>query len=121
MLDINKLIHAEHLAPCEADAFLANLDDWSETSARNAALSEQLELTEERLDALCWLREHHAACGPAANARSLLRAMEASFEHEGGRRYLYELFPRGPISQGCRLAGLPIPPGNTDPSFGTSH
>lgn len=121
MLDINKLIRAENLAPCEADAFLSDLEPWSEDTARLMAHTEGLELTEERLDALCWLRDHHAACGPATSARALSRAMEEAFRIEGGRRYLYELFPRGPISQGCRLAGLPIPPGNADPSFGSSH
>jgi tRNA 2-thiouridine synthesizing protein E len=121
MLDINKLLAAEAMAPCDADAFLSDLPEWNENLARDQAWSEGLDLSAERLEALCWLREHHAACGPAPNARSLLRAMEEAFQREGGRRYLYELFPRGPISQGSRLAGLPTPPGNADPSFGTSH
>jgi tRNA 2-thiouridine synthesizing protein E len=121
MQDINKMISAEGLTPCEAAAFLSDLEPWSEDWARRQAEAEGLELTEQHLDALCWLRDQHATCGPAPNARTLLRAMEDSFRFAGGRRYLYDLFPRGPISQGCRLAGLPIPSGNADPSFGSSH
>lgn len=121
MMDINKLIDAEDLPPCEAAARLSDLDPWSEEVARQIAADEQLDLDEARLDALSWLREHYMTCGPAPNARTLLRAMEEHFRLEGGRRHLFELFPRGPISQGCRLAGLPEPSGNIDPSFGTRH
>lgn len=121
MMDINKLIDAEALPPCEAAARLSDLDPWSEDAARRMAAEEQLDLNEERIDALCWLRNQYIHCGPAPNARSLLRAMEEHFHREGGRRHLFELFPRGPISQGCRLAGLPEPSGNIDPSFGTRH
>lgn len=120
-MDINKLIGAESLPPCEAAALAYDLDPWSEDIARRRAAEEQLDFNQERLDALCWLRDQYLTCGPAANARTLLRAMEEHYRPDGGRRYLYELFPLGPISQGCRLAGLPVPAGNLDPSFGTRH
>lgn len=121
MLDINKLVTAEHMAPCDADAFLQDLDTWNEDMARHAAGQEGLLLTEEHLDVICYLRDHFAECGPQDNARSLLRSMEEAYVEQGGRKYLYTLFPRGPVTQGCRLAGLPTPAGNFDPSFGTVH
>jgi tRNA 2-thiouridine synthesizing protein E len=34
-------------------------------------------------------------------------------------KYLYTLFPGGPIVQGCRLAGLKAPAGATDRGFGS--
>lgn len=121
MLDINKLVTAETLAPCEADAYLLDLDPWSEDQARAMAKQEGMELSETHLDIICYLRDHFAACGPAPNARSLLRNLEDTYRDQGGRKFLYELFPRGPVTQGCRLAGLPIPSGNADPSFGSVH
>lgn len=121
MLDINKLIAAESMAPCDADAFLSDLDTWNEDMARQAAREEGLELSDERMDVICYLRDHYAECGPEANARNLLHNMEEAYIEQGGRKYLYTLFPRGPVTQGCRLAGLPTPAGNADPSFGTTH
>jgi tRNA 2-thiouridine synthesizing protein E len=51
----------------------------------------------------------------------LTRDLERDFADAGGRRYLYQLFPRGPIAQACRLAGLPLPHGTISPSFGSVH
>jgi tRNA 2-thiouridine synthesizing protein E len=121
MLDINKLVMAETLAPCDADAYLNDLDTWNEDMALSLAEAEGIELSEEHLDVICTLRDHYAECGPANNARSVLRALEEVYRDQGGRKYLYRLFPRGPITQGCRLAGLPTPAGNADPSFGSVH
>jgi tRNA 2-thiouridine synthesizing protein E len=121
MMDINKLVAAESMAPCDAEAYLSDLTTWSEDLARHAARTEGLELSDEHLDVICYLREHFAECGPAANARALLRSMEEAYVERGGRKYLYTPFPRGPVTQGCRLAGLPAPAGNLDLSFGSVH
>lgn len=121
MQDINKLVQAEDMAPCEAEAFLQGLDLWTEDMARNMAREEGLALKEEHLDVLCFLRDNYMDCGPPPNARVLLRALEDAYVDQGGRRYLYGLFPGGPVTQGSRLAGLPTPPGSVDRSFGTAH
>lgn len=121
MLDINKLVTAENMAPCEADAYLNDLENWNEDQARKTARDEGLELTDAHMDVICYLRDHFAECGPEENARMLLRNLEEAYIEQGGRKYLYRLFPRGPVSQGCRFAGLPTPAGNADPSFGSVH
>jgi tRNA 2-thiouridine synthesizing protein E len=64
------------------------------------------------------LRGLYRKNGRAQSARQLGRALENDFHEEGGRRYLYQLFPRGPVSQGSRLAGVPAPPYSGDASFG---
>ena len=121
MMDINKLVAAETMAPCDADAFLNDLSHWNEDMARQAAQEEGLELSEAHLDVICYLRDHFAECGPEANARTLLRNMAEAYVEQGGNKYLYKLFPRGPVTQGCRLAGLPTPANNLDLSFGSVH
>ncbi|MFZ5484113.1 MAG: TusE/DsrC/DsvC family sulfur relay protein [Pseudomonadota bacterium] len=121
MLDINKMIAVEHLPACEAGEILNDMDVWTEAQARERARDEGLELTEAHLDVLCWLRDLYADCGAPRNARVLSQAMEENFHEEGGRKYLFKLFPHGPILQGCRLAGLAAPAGTTDKSFGSVH
>jgi len=41
------------------------------------------------------------------------------FHRQGGIRHLYQLFPGGPVAQGCRIAGLKAPAGATDKGFGS--
>jgi TusE/DsrC/DsvC family sulfur relay protein len=121
MQDINKLVMAETMAPCEAEAYINDLEPWSEETARERAQEEGIKLSDAHMDVICYLRDHFAECGPAPNARLMLKAMEETYRQEGGRKYLYELFPRGPVTQAFKLAGLPVPAGNKDPSFGSVH
>jgi tRNA 2-thiouridine synthesizing protein E len=51
----------------------------------------------------------------------LMQSLEEEFSGMGGHRFLYTLFPQGPIAQASRYAGLPLPPGTRDLSFGTTH
>ena len=121
MQDINKLVMADTMSPCDAEAYLNDMEAWSEDQARKMAHDEGIDLTDEHMDVICYLRDHFSECGPDKNARSLLKAMEEAYVERGGRKYLYHLFPRGPVTQGCRFAGLPTPAGNLDLSFGSVH
>ena len=121
MPDINKLIGTENMSICEAADYLNDMETWTESQARDLAREQNLELGEEHMEAICWLRDFYTDCGPPANARELSRALEEAFADQGGRKYLYRLFPNGPVLQGCQLAGLPMPAGTVDKSFGSVH
>jgi tRNA 2-thiouridine synthesizing protein E len=98
---------------------LSGLEHWSPLTAAQRAREEGIEeLTEAHWHVIYVLRNHYREEGPARSARELIHLLERDFAAEGGRRYLYELFPKGPVSQGSRLAGVPPPPFSTDPSFG---
>lgn len=121
MMDINKLIDAEGLAGREVNEHMLELEPWSENEARRLARSEGIELTDAHMAVLVWLRDHFIECGPAESGHALTRALDEAFTKEGGGKYLYRLFPQGPVTQGCRLARLPVPPGSVDKSFGSTH
>ncbi len=48
-----------------------------------------------------------------------ITVLEEKFHSKGGMKFLYKLLPNGPVSQGCLLAGIDIPAGNVDLSFGS--
>jgi tRNA 2-thiouridine synthesizing protein E len=121
MPDINKLIAIENMPAFEAEQFLEDMEDWTEEQARDQAHAEGLELTDAHMEVICWLRDLYADCGRPEHGRALTQAMEDAFAEQGGKKYLYRLFPQGPVLQGCRLAGLPIPPYTVDRSFGSVH
>lgn len=78
------------------------------------AREEGLALGEDHWEVLRALHEYFARHeGLARNMRELHDALDEKFHRKGGIRYLYQLFPGGPIAQGCRIAGLRAPAGGS--------
>jgi tRNA 2-thiouridine synthesizing protein E len=95
-------------------------EGWEQVDAEQLAQQEGIELGLEHLALIRSLQEYfsrHQQSG--INVRELSDALDEAFHAKGGKRYLHSLFPGGPIAQGCRLAGLPVPHGAVDKSFGS--
>ncbi len=95
--------------------------DWTPGDALKVAKEENLELGEDHWEMVRALQEFFArhADTPAINKRELHDALGEKFHVKGGLRHLYEIFPGGPVAQGCRLAGLKAPEGAIDKAFGS--
>ena len=94
--------------------------DWSEQAAEALAREEGLDLGEDHWNNLRALQEYCSRhdCNKYS-VRELHDALDEKFHEKGGYKYLYKLFPGGPIAQGCRLAGLEPPAGAIDRGFGS--
>ncbi|OYX30494.1 MAG: hypothetical protein B7Z03_05990 [Hydrogenophilales bacterium 32-62-9] len=79
---------------------LTELDGWTEAQAIAMAKQDGLELSDDHLAIIRYLRDCYADHGGTLNAHILAQ---------------------GPIAQASHYAGLPMPPGTRDPSFGTTH
>lgn len=120
MLDINHIIENEALNRPDPEGHMYGLEHWSPLTAKQLALEEGIEeLTEDHWHVIYVLRNLYRENGRSSSAREIQGILEKDFVEQGGRRYLYELFPKGPVSQGSRLAGVPAPPYSSDPSFGS--
>ena len=95
------------------------LEPWDQSVASVHAMKEGIQLTEAHFDVLMFLRQCHHKHGMIRHARSLTQALDIRFADKGGLKYLYQLFPNGPVTQGCKLAGIPVPGDASDRSFGT--
>ncbi len=80
-----------------------------------------LKLTAERMEAIEFVLDFYAHCEDCRNARQLMKVMDQEFADKGGKKYLYQLFPAGPLSQIHELADLPDLGNQTDKGFGTSY
>lgn len=119
MLDINHIINEEALQHQDPEGNMYDLERWSPLLVKQMARTEGLEeLTEAHWHVIYSIRNFYREKGRASSAREVMQILEQEFADEGGRRFLYELFPKGPVSQGSRLAGVPVPPYSSDPSFG---
>jgi tRNA 2-thiouridine synthesizing protein E len=92
--------------------------DWTPESASAEATRSGLELTPDHWEAIAGLQEYFSR-HEFGKRRELTDALDEKFHHRGGMKYLYQLFPGGPVAQGCVLAGLKPPPGSIDHSFGS--
>ncbi len=119
MSDITKSIRHPGITDPALQDRLDDISDWDQAKATCLAVAEGLELTVAHWDVIHFLRQHYLNHGPIASARKWTETLDEEFHAQGGRKYLYRLFPRGPVAQGCRLAGLPTPHDVEEPSFGS--
>lgn len=115
--DINQLIQAPASDP---DFPYAPLD-WARDEAMQIAREENLELAEDHWETIRALQSFYVQHEDSTviSLRELHDALDEHFHPKGGLKYLYTLFPGGPIAQSCRLAGLKAPFMASDPSFGS--
>lgn len=97
------------------------LKDWNEELARGIAKEEGLELTDAHFEVIQRLRDDYLENGSVESGRELGDRLDKAFSEQGGRKYLRRLFPHGPVTQGMRFAGLPVPAHSEDEGFGTAR
>lgn len=121
MYDINKYLALPLLDRKDPNGYIHEADRWSPRLASLIAAEEGIVLEDEHWEVIYCLRERFRELGPEWTARDLTRLLKKDFADSGGKRRLYQLFPHGPLAQGCRIAGLPLPQGTFNASFGSTH
>ncbi|MDH3609667.1 MAG: TusE/DsrC/DsvC family sulfur relay protein [Gammaproteobacteria bacterium] len=92
------------------DGFLLDPDDWTEEIAKEIALKEKLELTEDRWNLVRLIRDYYYENGSVPELRKVLKQLKAELGPEKAtRKYVYALFPYGYGQQGCKIAGMRQP------------
>jgi len=95
-------------------------EHWSRDEAFEIARKEGVEMSSDHWEELNALQEYYSRKDATQiSVRELHDALDERFHDKGGIKYLYGLFPGGPIAQGCRLAGLEVPAGAVDRGFGS--
>lgn len=94
--------------------------EWTLADADLAAQEDGLILTEQHWQVIRALQDYYARNEDMGiNRVELHDALDEKFHPQGGIKFLYQLFPKGPVAQGCRIAGLTPPSGTTVPGFGS--
>lgn len=121
MADVRKVIdNPDTSSPRRADREL-ELEDWSRDEGRRTAESLGIEMSDEHWQVIDRLRAYYREHGMPESGRNLSDLLDAEFTEQGGRRHLRRLFPEGPVLQGLKIAGLPIPPYTEDEGFGVAR
>ena len=100
--------------------------NWSRDKSQSLANIEAINLSDEHWAVIVFLRKYYMQHGLPTHARKIATALSEHFvsqggNKQGGNKYLHRLFPKGPVSQGSRIAKLRTPAYTTDTSFGTRY
>lgn len=79
-----------------------------------------IKLSQDHWDVIDFVLDVYDNCEECRSARQMMALMDRQFKSEGGKRYLYGLFPEGPVSQIHDLAGMESLSSQRDYGFGTS-
>lgn len=90
------------------EGYIVNRDEWSHGFVYAQAEVEGLELTDEHLDVIKFLRDYYDKHGVQCEVRKMVKHFKLAWDDErGNSSYLHRIFPKGgPQKQGNRLAGL---------------
>jgi len=90
------------------NGYLVNIDDWSESMAKQLAAKDGLELADRHWDIIHFLRDEFINnAGNQPNTRTMIKQMSDQWDARIKSKDLYDLFPGDPSKQGGRIAGLP--------------
>ena len=92
--------------------------DWNITSTESVANDLGINLSNDHWQVVQALQEYFDK-NESINRRELTDALDEKFHLQGGLKHLYKLLPGGPVAQGCALAGIALPAGSVDESFGS--
>ena len=120
MSDIMKFIVNRDATEEDREGRLFDLDEWNEDIGRELARRDGIEMSDAHWEVVRFVRRYFKEHGETL-ARKLTSVLEDEYADKGGRKYLYQLFPQGPVTQASRIAGLPVPQHSVDPSFGSSR
>lgn len=119
MNDMTNKEKRENVLGIHDDEAVEKFRAWNKSQAEETAKELGITLTDDHWKVIEFLRVHYENNGQLKHARELTEALNERFEDEGGSRWLYRLFPDGPVNQGTRVAGIPHPDDAVNASFGS--
>ena len=94
----------------DEEGFITDVSLWSRELAGMIAESENIAMGDDHWEVVNFMRKFYEEYQIEPAARILTRAIKRTLGPEkGASKYLYELFPDGPIRQASKIAGLPKP------------
>jgi len=98
----------------DEQGFLLDFEDWSEEFVEQTAAQDGLTLYDESWGLIGYFREYYQQNSSHPSMRQLVLELgrqsgERFHDRKQYEKFVYKLFPRDPIRELCKLAGLPKP------------
>ena len=88
---------------------LVNRSDWNRAVAEQLAASDDIELTAAHWQLIETVQAIYDETGDTPPMRLLIKMLRQYIDPEIDSRYLYRLYPDGPVRLASKHAGLPKP------------
>ena len=92
--------------------------NWAIGSAVAVAKADGITMSDDHWQIIVALQELYSKA-EHLKLRQVKDALEEKFHPQSGIKHLHRLIPSGPVAMGCKLAGLEVPGGAVDNSFGS--
>ena len=92
----------------DENGFLAHPEEWNIDVATYIAAVEGIQMTEPHWEVVDFLREYYTQYQIAPMVKILLNEIgKKPGAEKVNTKYIYKLYPCGPATQACKIAGLP--------------
>lgn len=108
----------DQIIETDEEGYLLNPDDWTEKVAEEIAyqqsLQNKLKLTDTHWGLMQYFRDYYQENKVHPTMHKLVMTLgrhhgQSYHDHEDYKAFLYKLFPKGPVPELCKIAGLPKP------------
>jgi tRNA 2-thiouridine synthesizing protein E len=95
----------------DIEGYVFNPDEWSRDLAQILADEEQIELTDDYWQVLCFIREYWQENRVAPDVRHVVDYLmrERGIDKKTAKKHLFDMFPYGYVKQACKIAGMQRP------------
>ena len=94
----------------DENGHLTNHHSWNQAIGQQIASADNFELNEKHWQIIELMREIYEKTGTSPPMRLFIKSIKLNIGDEiANSRYLYQLFPDGPVRLACKYAGLPKP------------
>ena len=100
------------------DSFPDAPTNWTIDDANEIAKTDGVTMSDEHWELIAALQEYYKKVDHP-KLRQIKDALDEKFHSRGGLKHLHKIIPSGPVAEGCKLAGLDVPAGAVDKSFGS--
>lgn len=94
----------------DKNGHLLDPKQWSQAIGEQFAMEDGLQLTKQHWQIILLVRDIYLQTGTTPPMRLLIKAIKNEIsESYANSRYLYQLFPDGPVRLASKYAGIPKP------------
>lgn len=109
---------SDKIVETDEEGYLIDPDDWNEKLAEELAFQQSkqdhVKLTEDHWGLIEYFRDYFQENKVHPSMHKLVMTLGKHHgrhfhDHKAYEKFLYELFPHGPVAEICKIAGLPKP------------